>query len=156
MIFCLAALGGSRGAPDTPGSPPGHPAAFLDTYPGVGQAGCTVPPTAPPPESADETLHGRIGVALLSLSKGGRTGAWLPWPGDAQIEALVRPYLAAMRVRDVVEPDEEALFDDALAAEELRAVGIPHSGEFRDAYHHALTHDVAAGFQTLGLGSNSP
>lgn len=84
---------------------------------------------------ADEVLHARIGGLLLP---GLREETWAPWPGDQFAEELWHQTIAAMRIRDVVEPDEAALFTDPEAAAQLRSVGIPDSLAFRAAYHRAV------------------
>ena len=56
-----------------------------------------------------------------------------------------------MADRDVIEPDEAALFDDPIAAGLLPRVGIPDSRGFLQAYHAALDEDVRAGLEPLGL-----
>jgi len=99
--------------------------------------------------ATDEVLHARIGPALLREVRSGHTASWLPWPGDEQVRQWARSYIGAMAERDVVESDELLLFGDAAAARELRQVGIPHSGDFRVAYHQALGTDVVDGFQSM-------
>ncbi len=86
--------------------------------------------------AADEVLHGRIGAALLGVVRGG--AGWLRWPGDAAVGAIAGRWRAAMRGRDVVEPDEVAAFADPTAAAQLRAVGVSDPVAFRAAYHRAL------------------
>ena len=103
--------------------------------------------------AGDEQLHGRIGMAILTSARSGLAEHWLPWPGDEAIRELARPYMAAMRSRDVVEDDEAALFGDEVAAAQLRSVGIPDSHAFRRAYHRALDEEVSVGFEMLGVGS---
>src|SRR5690606_27920274 len=65
----------------------------------------------------DEVLHARIGPALLRESRAG--AAWLPWPGDDVIRAIGRRAIDSMADRDVVEPDEAALFEDPTKATQL-------------------------------------
>jgi hypothetical protein len=99
----------------------------------------------------DEVLHAGIGPRLLRSIRGGVPPRWLGWPGDAPICAFVERQRAAMRGRDVVEPDEAALFEDPAAAAQLMAVGIPPSGPLKAAYLSALEVEVPAGFRRAGL-----
>lgn len=99
----------------------------------------------------DEGLHARLGPALLAAARRGETAAWLPWPGDARVRALLRRHRAALAARAVVEPDDvEALRDPALAAE-LAAVAVPPAEAFRAAYHRGLTEVVPALWRRFGL-----
>ena len=43
-----------------------------------------------------------------------------------------------MRLRDVVEDDEVALYADPVAAEQMRLVGLPDPKQFKNAYHRVL------------------
>ena len=47
-----------------------------------------------------------------------------------------------MRLRDVVEDDEIALYADPVAAEQMRLVGLPDPSQFRDAYHLVLETNI--------------
>jgi hypothetical protein len=71
---------------------------------------------------------------------------WFPWPGDTVAAALFAHHVAAMRTRDVIEPDEAALFADRGVAAELRAVGIPASDGLLAAYHTCLDRLEARGW----------
>ncbi len=85
--------------------------------------------------AADEGLHARIGGLLLGEL---RRASWMPWPGDDFARDVAASTIAAMRQRDVVEPDEAALYADAEAAGQLARVGIPAPGAFKRAYLRAL------------------
>lgn len=99
--------------------------------------------------AGDEVLHARIGPALLNAIRQSETKSWLPWPGDERVGKWASTYIQAMAYRDVVESDERALFEDEAAAEQLMAVGVPHSGAFKAAYDQALRTDVLASFEGL-------
>ena len=47
-----------------------------------------------------------------------------------------------MRLRDVVEDDEIALYADPVAAEQMRLVGLPDPSQFKDAYHLVLETNI--------------
>lgn len=96
----------------------------------------------------DEGLHAGIGPAMLTEL---RAAAWFRWPGDEAVRAMARTWIDAMRARDVIEPDEAALFDDPVAAEQLPRLGIPDSRAFLAAYHRALDRDVTRALGPLGL-----
>lgn len=98
--------------------------------------------------AADEVLHGRIGLALVKVARGGVE--WLAWPGDGAVADIARRWRDAMRGRDVVEPDELAAFEDEAAAEALRGVGVPEPAAFRAAYHRALD-GLPAAFASVGV-----
>jgi hypothetical protein len=101
--------------------------------------------------AADEVLHGRIGIALLEAAKAGKTAAWMPWTGDEDIAHRAQTTIDAMRIRDVVEPDEAALFEDPEAAAQLKALAIPESQGFKARYLEALSNEVVAGFESIGV-----
>lgn len=90
----------------------------------------------------DEVLHARIGPLVLAAARRGAEAGWLPWPGDDVVRGLFLRAQQAMRGRAVVEPDEAALFDDARAADGLRAAGIPPSGPFKAAYLRAVEREI--------------
>ncbi|MGC6418061.1 MAG: hypothetical protein ACON3Z_13145 [Bradymonadia bacterium] len=92
--------------------------------------------------AGDEVLHARIGPALLQEIQSGRTKDWLPAPSDTKLKEWVSTYLAAMRLRDVVEDDEIALYADPVAAEQMRLVGLPDPSQFKDAYHLVLETNI--------------
>jgi hypothetical protein len=99
----------------------------------------------------DEVLHARIGPALLAAARRGETSAWLPWPGDVAVRALVARHRAALARRAVVEPEDALAARDSAVAAELASVGISAGEAFRAAYHRALTHDVARTWRRFGL-----
>ncbi|MEW5854714.1 MAG: hypothetical protein AB2A00_38415 [Myxococcota bacterium] len=98
----------------------------------------------------DEVLHARIGPALLQQAREDDEG-WLPYPGDDVIRRMVRESMEHMLTRDVVEAEEEALFQDVEAAAQLRSVGIPPSTAFKKAYERAVREDVARGLARVGI-----
>ncbi|GMV41048.1 MAG: hypothetical protein AMXMBFR64_27640 [Myxococcales bacterium] len=100
----------------------------------------------------DEVLHARIGPIVLRAIRSGAEDAWIAWPGDREVRALFERQREAMRGRAVVEPDEEALFADPTAAEQLRTLGIPPSGPFRAAYLRAVERDIARSMRSVGVG----
>lgn len=100
----------------------------------------------------DEVLHGRLGGPLLALLTDPRSRGWFEHPGPDVARAMAHAALSTMRARDVVEPDEAALFDDPATAEALVAVGIPPSLGFRARYHEALEREVPEVLSRAGLG----
>lgn len=97
----------------------------------------------------DEVLHARIGPALLREARAGVP--WLPWPGEEEVAARALRTVERMRARDVIEPDEARLFEDAEAAAQLASVGIPPSLAFRAAYLKALEEAAPAAFARAGF-----
>jgi hypothetical protein len=99
----------------------------------------------------DEVLHARIGVDLIARLRKEGSWPWLDYPGDAWLLQTMGRGLEAMRDRDVVRPEEAALFRDPSVASELRLLGIPPSDEFRAAYFAALERDVPRAFARIGI-----
>jgi len=99
----------------------------------------------------DEVLHGRFGPVLLRQIREGTAPKWIKPPDDAWLATQARSHIAAMRTRDVVEPDEAALFSDPEAAEQLKACGIPPSDRFKEVYFDALDKDVPEALAAAGL-----
>lgn len=85
--------------------------------------------------AADEGLHARIGGLLTAEL---RRATWMRWPGEDFAAGVAARTLAAMRARDVVEPDEAVLYADAEAAGQLASVGIPEPVAFKRAYLRAV------------------
>ena len=100
----------------------------------------------------DEGLHARIGPHLLKCL---RDEPWFPWPGDAVVQGIVAAQRDSMAARDVIEPDEAALFTDPIAAGQLMALGTPDSTGFLAAYHSSLG-KARAGLEPLGLWPDTP
>lgn len=94
--------------------------------------------------AADEGLHARIGGLLTAEL---RRASWMRWPGDDFAREIAASTLAAMRQREVVEPDEAALYADAEAAGQLAGLGIPEPGAFKRAYLRAVDAVGRGGFQ---------
>jgi len=99
----------------------------------------------------DEVLHAGIGPKLLAWLRQHPSNGWLPYPGDAWVKRVVDQQRATMAQRDVVEPDEAALFSDPQAAQQLRAVGIPDSHDFVACYRAALDKKIPALLSSAGL-----
>jgi hypothetical protein len=99
----------------------------------------------------DEVLHAGIGTKLFAWLRQNPTNDWLAYPGDAWVNNFVLHQRAVMAQRDVVEPDEAALFDDPQAAQQLRAVGIPDSRGFVACYRAALENTIPALISSAGL-----
>jgi hypothetical protein len=99
----------------------------------------------------DELRHGRFGAPVLSAIREGLAPRWLEYPGDAWIRAEVDREIARMEARDVVEPDEAALFEDPEARGPLLLVGIPPSDAFVAEYFRALAQDVPEALRSAGL-----
>ena len=99
----------------------------------------------------DEVLHGRFGPVLLRHIREGVAPKWLPYPGDEWLIAFLESHMARMEERDVVEPDEAALFADDEAAAQLRALGIPNSDDFKEVYLRSLREDVPRALEESGI-----
>lgn len=99
----------------------------------------------------DEVLHGRLGGPLLALLSDERARSWFEHPGPEAARRLALEAIAVMRARDVVEPDEEAMFEDPTAADALLSVGIPPSPGFRARYHEALEREVPEVLSRAGV-----
>jgi hypothetical protein len=88
--------------------------------------------------ASDEVLHSRIGPELLSAwRKQEKLGA-LPYPGDHRVNESISRAIETMRARDVIDPAEALLFEDAEQRSLLMALGIPPSLEFKQVYLAAL------------------
>lgn len=90
----------------------------------------------------DEVLHGRLGEPLLALARSDEGGEWLDYPGDDAVRKIATREIEAMKIRDVVEADEAALFEDPEASRELTSVGIPPAHGFSARYFEALAEEV--------------
>jgi hypothetical protein len=99
----------------------------------------------------DEVLHGRLGPPLLKSIREGTAPKWLPYPGDGWVHRFVKVQVEMMEARDVVEPDEAAMFDDPVAAAQLESVGIPNSRDFKAVYMEALRVEVPKALQEAGV-----
>lgn len=99
----------------------------------------------------DEVLHGRLGPPVLRAIREGASPRWLRSPGDDWIRACVARHVDSMRRRDVVEPDEAALFLDPVAARQLESVGIPNTAAFKEVYLDALRVDVPTSLREAGF-----
>ncbi len=100
----------------------------------------------------DEVLHGRFGPELLRQIRHGVAPRWIKPPGEAWLRRRAAGHIDAMRRRDVVEPDEAALFEgDPEAAEQLESCGIPPSAGFKAVYMDALDSDVPRALAAAGL-----
>lgn len=98
----------------------------------------------------DEVLHASIGPALLRVLRDPAT-AFVPWPGDDVVRAVATKYRAWMKTRDVIEPDEAALFADPACARDLPRLGVPDARAFKAAYDAALDGEVVRVFAEAGL-----
>lgn len=99
----------------------------------------------------DEVLHAHIGSALIRSIRAKEEPRWLPYPGDTVVINEFVGNVEALKKRAVVETQEEELFKDPEAAEQLILVGIPPSGPFREAYHLSLKTDVPKSMEKSGL-----
>lgn len=91
--------------------------------------------------AGDEVLHARLGPALCTAAFQ-RDLAWLPRPPADWLHTLVDNYIAWMRKRDVVEPEERDAFHDTAHATQLRAVGICAPDAMLAAYERGLADKV--------------
>lgn len=99
----------------------------------------------------DEVLHARFGAELLRQVREGVEPRWIKAPDDTWLRSRARHHIQALRRRDVVEPDEAALFADEEAAAQLLSVGIPPSHRFKSVYMDALDNEVAETIAAAGL-----
>jgi hypothetical protein len=99
----------------------------------------------------DEVLHGRFGPVLLKQIREGIAPKWLPYPGDDWVQAFLKSHMQMMESRDVVEPDETAMFADAEAGAQLESLGIPNSRDFKDVYLRSLKEDVPKALAEAGI-----
>ena len=102
----------------------------------------------------DEVLHSTFGGILLAALKSDAAPTWLEYPGDAWVSACVFEHIEAMKLRDVIEPGEALLFEDATQASQMMSLGIPPSPAFKSYYLWALETEVIGGFERLGITLN--
>ena len=96
----------------------------------------------------DEVLHARVGYTLLRSIK---QEGWCPWPGDTHVREVIARYAQALRVRDVVDEEEVALFQRAGATEVLLQLGVPHPDGFREVYFSSIPSVWQIPMEQLGL-----
>lgn len=96
----------------------------------------------------DEVLHSRVGFSILKQLKEER---FCPWPGDDLVRKIIHTYMAGLRQRDVVDPDEAALFEVEALIPQLLALGVPPTGPFKACYHDAIPGSFAQGFADIGI-----
>ena len=99
----------------------------------------------------DEVLHGRFGPPLLKQIREGVAPKWLPYPGDDWLHAFLKSHIQNMESRDVVEPDEAAMFADPEAAKQLESLGIPNSHDFKEVYLRSLREDIPKALAEAGI-----
>lgn len=83
----------------------------------------------------DEVLHARVGYTLLRSIK---NDGWCPWPGEEHVRQVISKYEQALRVRDVVDEEEVALFKQGEATDVLLHLGVPPPEGFREVYFSAI------------------
>ncbi len=98
----------------------------------------------------DEVSHARVGPLWLAEIRAGRT-SFIDYPGDAWVRAQADKCAAQMRARDLVAPEDEALFADAQSASQMRRLGISDPERFRNVFTRALTETVPAAFAKAGV-----
>jgi hypothetical protein len=103
----------------------------------------------------DEVLHVGFGVRLLAWLRRNPDNGWLAYRGDAWVRDFVAQQVAMMTDRDIVEPDEQALFAQPLAAAQLRSVGIADSAAFAARYHQALADKIPSLLAGAGVEERS-
>ena len=99
----------------------------------------------------DEVLHAHIGPAILRTIRDEAAPKWIAYPGDEWVGQVAIHHMKVLAERDVIEPDEAELFLDPEAAEQLRAVGIPPSNPFKEAYLKGVRNVVPKALARAGV-----
>lgn len=98
--------------------------------------------------AANELIHGRIGVPLLSEL---RQAAWFTWPGDDLLHFFVLRHVQAMLDRELVPDAELRIAENPLFEAALTLLGVPAPLPYRMTYLAALQSEVPLQMRKFGL-----